>query len=343
MSGKILWTGLALCLVFGCRQATHEVTTQDAPRVKVAGIMYEKMSFPVRSSGLVVSAKEIKLSFKTGGIIAALYAEDGASVKKGELLAALNLSEIAAQVTQAASGYDKAVRDFNRARNLYADSVVTLEQMQNAETAMNVAKANMEIAIFNMDHSRIFAPENGIILKRLVEPNEIIAPGYPVLLFGTTGKHWKIKTGLADRDFVRISPGDSALVTMDAHPGINFHAVVSQVGESANPLTGTYEIELDLQSTSHRLASGFVANLEITPSKAEFFYRVPVEALIEAEGQSGYVYRVTDSSTAKKIKVNIVRILGSSAAVMGELENVPTVITEGAAYISEGEYVTVVN
>jgi membrane fusion protein, multidrug efflux system len=341
MKWKILFAVLTVSSILACRHTTNE-TTPKIVRVKVAVISHEKMSFPIRSSGLIVSAKEVKLSFKTGGVIAALYADDGARVKKGELLATLNLSEIEAQVTQVKNGYDKAIRDFNRAKNLYSDSVVTLEQLQNAETAMNVAKANMEIAVFNMNHSKISAPDDGVILKRLVESNEIISPGYPVFIFGTTGKSWKIKAGLSDRDFVRIMPGDSARVFLDAYPGTNFYAVVSQMGESANPRTGTYEIELDMQQTNNRLASGFVANLEIYPSQAETYYRIPIEALVEAEGQSGYVYTVTDSLKTKKIKVDIAGITGSSVAVLGSFGNITEVVTDGVAYLSEGEHVIIV-
>ena len=213
MRWKIILALLILYSIIACKESTQK-TSPEIARVRVVKVDKMKMSFPVHSSGLVVSDKEVKLSFKTGGIIEAIYADNGTSVKKGTLLATLNLSEIEAQVTQVTNGYNKAVRDYNRAKNLYTDSVVTLEQLQNAESAVNISKANMEIAAFNKNHSKIFAPDNGIILKRLVESNEIIAPGYPVFLFGTTGKHWKIKTGLADRDFVRTMPGDSASVSL---------------------------------------------------------------------------------------------------------------------------------
>jgi len=341
MKWKILLTLLMLCSAFACRQKKIEATTEIA-RVKVARISFEKTIFPIRSSGLVVSAREVKLSFKTGGIIESIYVNEGATVKKGYLLAALDLSEIKAQVTQTVNGYNKALRDYNRSKNLFADSVATLEQLQNAETAMNIAKANMEIANFNMNHSKIFAPDNGVILKQIVESNEIIAPGYPVFLFGITGKQWKIKTGLSDRDFIRITVGDTAKVTLDAYPGINLNAVVSQLGESANPLTGTYEVELDLIPANIRLASGFIANLEIFPSHAEAYYRLPIEAVVGAEGQTGYIYTITDSSTAKKIKINIAGFIGSMITVSSELGNIKEVVTDGASYLTDGEHVVVI-
>ena len=333
---------LFISSLYACRQASEETIAPETARIKLAEVIHEKMSFPVRTSGLVVPAKEVKLSFKTGGIIGAIYADDGTRVKHGTLLAALDLSEIEAQVKQAVNGFDKALRDYNRAKNLYADSVVTLEQLQNSETAMSVAKATLEAATFNRDHSSIYAPDDGVILRRLVESHEVIAPGYPVFLFGTTGMCWKIRAGLADRNYVRITHGDSAIVTFDAYPGEKFSAIVSQIGEAANPLTGTFEVELDILPLKKRLASGFVANLEIIPSHAEPYYRIPVASIVEADGLTGYVFAITDSATAKKIKVNVAGIYENWAAVAGGLEGVEKVVTEGVAYLSDGDRVEVV-
>jgi len=325
-----------------CRQKTTVETAAETARVRVAEIQHERLNLPVTASGLVVPAREIKLSFKTGGVIAGIYANEGMRVSKGEVLATLNLSEIEAQVEQYTNGYEKAVRDYNRAKNLYTDSVATLEQLENAETAMNVSKAGLEAALFNLEHSRIIAPDNGTILKQLAETNEVIAPGYPVFLFGTSGKGWKIRTGLADRDFVRIEEGDTAWVTMDAYPGVKFTALVSQISEAANPLTGTYEIELDLSHTGHKLASGFVANLEIFPGKSDSCLYIPVQALVEANGSNGYVFTVNDSMKAKKLKVSIIRIYKSSVAVADEPGMADRVITDGAVYLSDGDPVMII-
>jgi multidrug efflux system membrane fusion protein len=325
-----------------CRSKTPENITEETIRVRVADIRYEKLHLPVTVSGLVVPAREIKLSFKTGGIIAGIYAGEGTRAGKGEVLASLNLSEIEAQVKQYSNGYEKAQRDFQRVRNLYADSVATLEQLENAETAMNVSKAGLEAAAYNLEHSRIIAPDNGTILKQLAETNEIISPGYPVFIFGTSGTGWKIKSGLADRDFVRIRQGDTARVTTDAYPGITFDAVVSQISEASNPSTGTYEIELDLQRTDHKLAAGFVVNLEIFPAKTDSFLCIPVQALAEADGNNGHIFIVGDSMKAKKVKVNIIRIYGSSVAVSEGPGIAGKVITEGAAYLTDGDRVIVV-
>jgi membrane fusion protein, multidrug efflux system len=329
-------------LISACRRSNNEEPGIEVQRVRVKDVSHGMVILPIHSTGILASSQEIKLSFKTGGIIAHIYAEEGMRVRKGELLAVLDPAEIESLVRQAGNAYDKALRDYSRAKNLYADSVATLEQLQNAETAVNVAKASLDMANFNMDHSRIYAPDNGTILKRLAENNEMIAAGYPVFLFGTTGKNWKIKTGLSDRNFVKVMTGDTARVTIDAWPDVTFKASVSQISEAANPMTGTYEIELDLQKTDRRLASGFIVNLDIYSSDSSVYQGIPFEAVVEAEGHTGYVYTVTDSMTARKKMITIAAVYDSYAAISEGLEGVSRVVTEGAAYLAEGDKVEII-
>ena len=204
----------------------------------------------------------------------------------------MDLLEINANADQAKIGYDKAVRDYTRAENLLKEGATTLEKKQNAETAMNMAKNSLEIARFNLQHSKIEAPDNGIVMKQFVKENELVSSGYPVFLFGYSGKYWKVEAGLSDRDIIKINPGDSAEVRFDAWPGIRFSAIVDQVGEMSNPYTGTYETELTLMDAGYRLVSGFVASVDIFPSVQNTFTMVPVGSIVEADGLNGYIYVV---------------------------------------------------
>jgi len=328
--------GLAL-LITGCKpQVSKEPTKIEPVKVRLVAVQRQEISLPVRSSGIVTTSEEIRLSFKTGGIVARTYFKEGDAVKQGQVMAMLNLSEINAQVNQARNGLEKSQRDYDRAKNLYADSVATLEQMQNAETALNVSKSIYDIAKFNLDQSKILAPKSGIVLRQLIRENELVAPGYPVYALGIRGKSWLIRTSLSDRDIVKIAVGDSAKVSIDAWPGEPFTAVISQIDEASNPMTGTYETELRLSETNNRLASGFIANVEIIPGVKKAYYLVPMASVVEADGRSAYVYTITDSGIAKKIKVSIATLYGTQAAISDGLENVKEVVIEGVAYLSDG-------
>ena len=141
---KIMKTNISILfcalLIFSCTEKQHEETNKPIP-VRVREASYSLLSLPIYRSGILAASSEARLSFKTGGIIHRIRADEGDRVKQGQILASLNLAEIQAQVKLAESGYDKAFRDLKRIEKLFQDSVATLEQKQDLETAVQVAEA----------------------------------------------------------------------------------------------------------------------------------------------------------------------------------------------------------
>lgn len=339
---------LTLCLLItlfyiaGCQPEMDQSIIQDEEvPVQVVRIQRKSMSSPIHGTGLLSSVEESRLSFKTGGIIDNLRVNEGDFVTEGQMLASLKLNEIEAMAAQARSGFEKAERDYHRARNLYADSVVTLEQIQNAQTGRDVAKAQLEIAEFNLAHARIVAPEDGKILKRLAERNELISPGYPVFIFGSGRREWVLKTGLSDRDVVRCQRGDSAAVVFDAYPDSSFPARVHEIAGAPDPMSGLFEVLLKLQKPDVRLMTGFVGNAAIFPSDRSMVSLVPMTSLISGDGHHGNIFTVKDS-TAVQIPVTVSFLTNETVALNEKLEDIELVVTEGASYLRPGSKVTIV-
>lgn len=327
----------------GCGNNKEEERVDQVVTVKVDTISREEVARPVRTSGVLVYSAEMKLSFKTAGIIKNIHVKEGDEVMAGDVLAGLDLSEMEAVLRQAESGWEKARRDMERVENLYADSVATLEQLQNAETALEVASSDLRKARFNMKHSRITAPSRGRVLKKMAEENELVAAGAPIFIFGSRGEGWKVRAGITDRDVIAISPGDSATVRFDAWEGVDFAADVTRVSQYPDPHTGTYEIELRLKSDGRRLASGFTAKVLIFPSRHIHSFVFPVSALVEADGRTGYIYLLDrEGKIARRVPVDIVAMEGDNIAGKADIDEPAVIITEGSAYLTDGINVEVV-
>jgi multidrug efflux system membrane fusion protein len=341
----ILSSGLLFILfLIGCQEKEGVKSVEQKIMVKTAAVILKEISFPITASGVLASPTETKLSFKTGGIIEQILAEEGQFIKKGQLLASLQKSEIEARVQQARSGYEKALRDFQRVSNLYQDSVATLEQKQDAETGLTVARSNLEIAEYNLEHSSIFAPSNGKILKRLAEINELIDTGRPIFVFGSTEGSWRVRTGIPDRDIVKVNYGDSAEISFDAYPAEKFNAVISEIAQAADPYTGTYEVELILLPHDKKLIFGFVADIRIFPRVKESYFLIPMEALTEADGRRGTIFYVQyPENIARRSWIEIYRILDGQVAISHGLENIPEVISEGSPYLRDGSAIEIKN
>src|SRR5699024_7498802 len=185
----------------------------------------------------------------------------------GQLLATVKGIEVKAASKQAGLAYEKAKRDYRRAENLYRDSVVTLEQMQNAKTAFEVAKQQKNTADFNLRHSEIRAAKNGYVLKRYLNPGQLAAPGTPVLLIsGATTDQWLFKTSLSDAQWASLQVGDSAKIMTDIVPAGPLEATVLRKSEGIDPETGGFSVQLSVdEKKGIQLATGLFGKATLFP------------------------------------------------------------------------------
>lgn len=297
----------------------------------------------IHVTGVIQSDTEAKPSFKTGGVIARTYVKEGDYVKKGQLLAQLNMTEIEAQATQAKSAVEKALRDQQRVENLYRDSIATLEQYQNAGTAVEMAKNTLQIAEFNVAFSQIHSPVEGKVIKQLMEEGEITGPGVPVYyIMGVKQSDWKLVAGLTDKNWGRIKKGEKATITLDAYPGWVIESEVKRLSDVANPMSGTLDVELGIPSNDKRIAAGMLAHVEINPSTSAEYIIIPVEALVSSNGRTGIVY-VPKDGHAEKRTVLIQQFQGERVAIQSGLEGATEVITAGSGFLEDGDEISIEN
>ena len=325
---------VASALLVGCGRATSPTET-PAPAAT-----------PVRAVGVLAPRDEIRLAFKIGGVIDQIAVEAGDRVQQGQLLAVLKRTEVDASVSQAAEAVEKARRDLERARRLQADEVATEEQVQNLTTAYNVARSNLDAVRFNARFARIEAPVDGLVLQRLSEESELVQGGQPVFVLGATGAGWVVRAALADRDAVRVDLGDVARVVFDAFPGREFAGKVTRVASSADPLTGTFEVEIEVAPDGARFARGLVAKIALALGEGEGVGAqtvAPVTAIVEADGHNATVYVLdVGASVARRRQIAVGRIVGDRVIVLAGLDAGEQVITDGAAWLADGKPVRLV-
>ncbi len=336
---------LLAVMAWGCsskKEAAEESPEKVALAVKTAAAEEHTFHETVSSSGMLTSKSEVKLAFKTGGMIRKSYVSEGQYVKAGQLLAELDLSEIEAQVNQARTGYEKAKRDYDRAENLYKEEAVTRTTLNDAKSGLDIATQTLTAAEFNQKLSRIYAPVSGRILMKLAEQGELIGPFAPMFILGTGEQAYLVNVGLTDRDIVKVSLGDKAEVSLDAYPDEVFHGKVTQIAQMITPSTGTYGLEVEIAPNGKRLISGFVARVAIHTRKSATTLAVPVEALVNAHGASADIYLYSGGKALKK-PVTIGKVYGGYVAVNSGLQAGDIFITTGSGFVSDGDPVTVNN
>jgi membrane fusion protein, multidrug efflux system len=340
------YLALFVLLTVACKENKVEekdkVTTEEVS-VRLATVQKVVSSEPVIASGIVSSSSEARLAFKTGGIIEKIYVNEGDQVRKGQLLAKLNLTEINAQVNQANEAFAKIERDKKRVESLYKDSVATLEQLQNITTAYNVAKQNIEIAKFNQNFSEIRATTNGRVIKKIMNEGELVGPGMPLFYITADGANdWIIKVGVSDKDWARLKEGDFAQVNLDAFKGENFPAKISNKAASIDPQSGLYQMELKFSKIPKQLALGLFANVKMQPAMQRSYLAVPIDAIIEGNNNKAFVF-VAEQGKAKKVSVETSSIQNGNILIANGLQEGQQVITDGSAYLKEGVALKIIN
>jgi RND family efflux transporter MFP subunit len=338
----------AVVLLAACGDAPPPDATPKSAAAPVRAEPAEsvRITDAVRAVGVLAPRNELRLSFKVGGVIETMAVEAGDRVQAGQTLAVLKRAEVDAAVAQASEGAEKARRDLERARQLRADEVATQEQVEDLTTAYNVARANLQAAQFNARFARIEAPADGVVLQRLARASELVQGGQPVLVLGATDAGWIVRAGLADRDAVRVNLGDAASISFDAFPDRRFDGRITRIGSSADPFTGTFEVEIDVAPGGVRFARGLVAKVEIAlqgAANGTAQTLVPVTALVEANGPAATVY-VLDATEgiARRRQVTVGPIVGERVVVIEGLEPGEQVVTDGAAWLTDGRAVRVV-
>lgn len=297
----------------------------------------------IATNGLVVTKDETRLSFKVGGIVRQITVEPGDAVKKGQRLAEIELTEVNAQVEQARQMATKAQRDLARGENLYRDEVISLEQLQDLRTQAAMAKAQLDGASYNLSYAAITSPQDGVVLRKLVEVREIVPAGQPVLIIGSGNRGYVVKSALADREIVQLTLGDRAEIRMDAFPGETVTGKVSEIASGADPANGLFPVEVRLDTPPPGVVSGLVAKLAIQPSRAsdaQLTY-VPIAAIVEGDGDRASVFIAKDGK-AQRRDVKVAFIGPDSVALASGVSAGEPVVTEGALYLEDGERITVV-
>ena len=337
MTVAVLVLGVAACAKEPARPATEAI----ARPVRVAPISDTAATPVILASGTVGARDELVLSFKIGGVIAAVTVDEGDRVKAGQVLATIAMPEIDASVSKAEAALAKAERDAARVRRLAADSVTTRTQVDDAETALQVARADYESARFNRRYAVITAPAAGTVLKRMGRAGELVSPGAPVLTLASAGRGTVFRASVADRDLVRLAEGDVATVRLDAYPGRTFRATVLEKGAAPAATTGAYVVTLALPDATG-LPSGLVGQASIATRGGERVRLVPIEALVEADGLAGTVYVLgADSARAERRRVTIAFVGERQLGIASGLDGASAVVTDGAPYLRDGETVRV--
>ena len=175
-----------------------------------------------------IEIRQVDLSFQVSGLVSKLLKEEGDTVKKGELIAVMDESDYNANFKRAEAEVDRtlatqkdAVDKYNRYAPLGIDDTVSKQEVESLYNAQNKANADYKAAVANKDYlsnqlkyTKLYAPEDGIIMVRVIEPGSNVAKGQPVYTMAKTNPVW-VRAYVNEKDLGNIKYGQEVNVYTD--------------------------------------------------------------------------------------------------------------------------------
>jgi HlyD family secretion protein len=175
-----------------------------------------------------IEIRQVDLSFQVAGLVSKLLKEEGDTVKKGELIAILdekdydaNLKKAEAEVERTLAIQKDASDKYNRYAPLADDNTVSKQEVESLYNAQNKANADYKAAAANKDYlsnqlkyTKLYAPEDGIVMIRVVEPGSNVSKGQPVYTMAKTNPVW-VRVYVNETDLGNIKYGQEVNVYTD--------------------------------------------------------------------------------------------------------------------------------
>lgn len=295
----------------------HYVSAPSLPPYKVAKVERGDIADLVEASGPINPVNTTQIGALVSGEILKIYVDYNSEVKKGDLMAVIDQTQILASLEEAKASlssakqslasatkaYELAKLNYQRYKELYKKeyvSKVALEEYElayvNAQSSLNAAQAsvvraqaNVDTAEKNLSNTQIVSPIDGVVLTRKVSEGQTITAGFStpeLFVVAQDLTKMQIEAKVSEADIVKIQPGQKATFTLDGYMGEKFNGVVRQVRtnyvdtSSGTSTSGTsYMVIVDVDNADLRLKPGMTATMTIFTQEKNGVLIVPNEAL----------------------------------------------------------------
>lgn len=318
----------------------------------------------VTATGSIEAVKTVTVGTQVSGIIDKLYVDYNSVVKKGQVIAELDRSNLQSQLNSAKAQYAEAVaqyksaesdlayqkanyqryktlynkglisaNDYEEARLSYQTASATLSQRKDAISA---AKEEVSRAQTNLGYATITSPIDGVVISKSVEEGQTVAASYSTPELFTIAKDLKDMRVVADvdeADIGGVKEGQRVTFTVDAYPDDTFQGYVTQVRQEATTTNNvvTYEVVISAPNQDLKLKPGLTANVNIYTEETKGVLSVPSKALrYTPEKETVGGRKIKDIANAKnKVWTLEGNTLVAHSVTIGSTDGIHTQIISG--------------
>lgn len=303
-------------------------------------------------SGIVEAVEYVKLAFRVSGQVINLPVVEGQRVKKGQLIAAIDPRDISLQYAADKAAYETAAAQVERNKRLLGRQAISVQEYEISVANYQKAKSAYELSSNNMRDTKLTAPFDGSIEKRLVENYQRVNSGEGIVQLVNTQK-LRIKFTVPDDYLYLLRAKDVTFkVVFDTYPDIVFNAQLEEYLDISTAGTGipvTITIEDPAFNRSlYDVKPGFTCKIKLASDVAPFLeeklVNISLSAIFgESENQKTYVWVVKDNKVSKR-EVTVYSPTGeANALISAGIQPGETIVIAGVHQLVDGQTVKVIN
>lgn len=256
----------------------------------------DSIEVAVTATGELQPVYKVDVGTQVSGIVQRLYVDFNSVVKKGQLLAELDKSNLNEQLSQAQTSVSNAQSNltlaqqtYDRTKALYDNKAATLEayeaatnQLTLAKNQLRTAKSDLSRAQTNLSYATIYSPIDGVVLDKAVEEGQTVASSFNTPTLFTIANdltQMQVEAKVDEADIGEVKAGQPVSFTVDAFPDDVFSGSVKEVRLNPEVTSNvvTYTVIINAPNPEQKLYPGMTANVTIT-TKKEVGLTIPVQA-----------------------------------------------------------------
>ena len=343
---------LAVWLLSGGKK--EEKITFDTAAVAPANIMNS-----ITATGTIEPVTSVTVGTQVSGIVSKLFVDYNSVVKKGQVIAELDKTNLMSQLntakTQLATAQSQLnyqTANYKRYKTLFEKGLVAADDFDNAKLSYTQAKeqvvsAKEEVqrAQTNLGYATITSPIDGVVLSKSVEEGQTVAASFSTPELFTIAQdltNMQVVANVDEADIGDVKEGERVSFNVDAYPDDTFEGEVKQVRQEATTSNNvvTYEVVISAPNADLKLKPGLTANVTIYTAERKGVLSVPSKALrftpqketvgkmkiVDATNAKNKVWTIEGNSIVAH-KVNIGMTDGTNTQIVGGIAEGTKVVT----------------
>lgn len=304
----------------------------------------------VTATGTIEAVTSVTVGTQVSGIVNKLYVDYNSQVKKGQVIAELDktnlLSELntaKANLASAQSSLNYQATNMERYKTLYKKGLVSADEYENALLTYRQAKEqvasskeNVQRAQTNLGYATITSPIDGTVISKSVEEGQTVAASFNTPELFTIAKdltNMQVVANVDEADIGNVKEGDRVTFTVDAYPDDTFEGTVKQVRLEATTTNNvvTYEVVISAPNADLKLKPGLTANVTIYPQERSGVLAVANKALrfTPTKETVGKDMKIVDCKGKNKVWTLNGKTLTAHPVTIGQTDGINTEITKG--------------